>query len=650
MKLKKILYQFFLFFIIVFLSIYFKRNRIYIESNNKINEYEKNIDFSKYKTNIKAIALYLPQFHENKENNEFWGKGFTEWTNVKKAKPLFPGHHQPRIPGDEYGYLGYYDLKNVKAIENQVKLAKSHGIYGFGIYYYWFSGKTILKKPINKFIQHSYIEFHFLLIWANENWTKRWNGGDNEILLKQEYKPKDPENFIKDIKKYIKDKRYIRINDKPVIGLYEPNKIPNLKTTISIWREKSRNIGIGEIFILICINRNKTLDFQKLNLFDAAYEFPPRNSFKNNRVSMKKTLIYSELLYISNHLNETNTNFQKFPFFRGSMVEWDNSPRIKNFELFENYSPEQFYIFNKIIINWTTQHYNKDLQFIFINAWNEWGEGSYLEPDDKYGYASINSLSKAIFNISFVDIHIPIVDYKIAVLLYLKNEYSIEEIINKINNIPYIYDLFIYINNKKNKDYDYLKKFIILKSNANFLKLDFFFNKKDNLLTFLYNFKDKAKNYKYICNINSNHYEDIDYYFDEWKNYLHNNLLGNTKIISEIISEFEKIKELGLIFPEIYYKSMIRYHGYINDFDLLYLNSILRKINSEVYLFQNFVDFPEGNMFWAKVSAIHQIFNLYSNIIFTQKYILMLENKLDKIWVFLAKINGFSYKKIFKHL
>ena len=201
MKLKKILYQFFLFFIIVFLSIYFKRNRIYIESNNKINEYEKNIDFSKYKTNIKAIALYLPQFHENKENNEFWGKGFTEWTNVKKAKPLFPGHHQPRIPGDEYGYLGYYDLKNVKAIENQVKLAKSHGIYGFGIYYYWFSGKTILKKPINKFIQHSYIEFHFLLIWANENWTKRWNGGDNEILLKQEYKPKDPENFIKDIKK-----------------------------------------------------------------------------------------------------------------------------------------------------------------------------------------------------------------------------------------------------------------------------------------------------------------------------------------------------------------------------------------------------------------------------------------------------------------
>ena len=475
-KLKIILYQYFLFFIIVLLLVNYKRNRIYIESDNKINEYEKNIDFSELKTNIKAIALYLPQFHENKENNKFWGKGFTEWTNVKKAKPLFIGHHQPRIPGDKNGYLGYYDLKYIKVIEAQVKLAKSHGIYGFGIYYYWFSGKTILKNPIINFIHHPYIEFHFLLIWVNENWTKRWNGGDNEILLKQEYMPNDPENFIKDIKKYIKDKRYIRIQEKPVIGLYEPNKIPNLKNTISIWREKSKAIGIGEIFILICINRNKTLDFQNLNLFDAAYEFPPRHSFQNNRVAIKKTLIYSELLYKNNLFNETNTNFQKFPFFRGSMVEWDNSPRIKNFELFENYSPEQFYIFNKIIINWTTHHYNNELQFIFINAWNEWGEGSYLEPDDKYGYASINSLSKAIFNISFIDILIPFGNNRIAVLLYLKNEYSIEKIINKINNIPYLYDLFIYINNKIIKDYDYLKNYIILNSNANFSNIKLFFN------------------------------------------------------------------------------------------------------------------------------------------------------------------------------
>ena len=234
------------------------KNIVYIEIDNKISEFEPNIDFSEFKSTIKAIALYLPQFHVIEENNKFWGEGFTEWTNVKKSKPRFKGHHQPRIPGDEKGYLGYYDLSEIKTLENQVKLAKSHGIYGFGIYYYWFSGKKVLEKPINLFIQNSHINFNFLLIWANENWSKRWDGRDQEILIKQEYKPSDPINFIKDIKKYIKDKRYIKIDKKPVLGLYEPSKIPNLQETIRIWREKSRELGIGEIYILISINRNKT--------------------------------------------------------------------------------------------------------------------------------------------------------------------------------------------------------------------------------------------------------------------------------------------------------------------------------------------------------------------------------------------------------
>ena len=225
------------------------KNFTYIEVDNKISEYEKNIDFSDLNTTIKVISLYLPQFHVIEENNKFWGKGFTEWTNVKKSKPKFIGHHQPRIPGDFFGYLGYYDLTDIKSIEKQIKLAKSHGIYGFGIYYYWFSGKKLLEKPIDLFLKNSYLNFNFLLIWANENWSKRWNGEDKEILIKQEYKENDPYNFIKDIKKYIKDKRYIKIDNKPVIGIYEPRSIPNLKKTITIWRETSRELGVGEIFI-----------------------------------------------------------------------------------------------------------------------------------------------------------------------------------------------------------------------------------------------------------------------------------------------------------------------------------------------------------------------------------------------------------------
>ena len=197
-------------------------------------------------------------------------------------------------------------------------------------------------------MKHSHIEFHFLLIWANENWTKKWNGGDQEILIKQEYRQNDPQKYIKDIKKYIIDRRYIRIDNKPVLGLYEPSKIPNLARTISIWREKSKELGIGNIFILICMNKNKTQDFERLNLFDGAYEFPPRNSFENLRIPNKRTLLYSELLYKSSLFNETRINFKNFSFFRGTMVEWDNSARTINHEIFENYSPEQFYIFNKI--------------------------------------------------------------------------------------------------------------------------------------------------------------------------------------------------------------------------------------------------------------------------------------------------------------
>jgi len=644
---QKLIIKLFFIFIIFIILVNANKNVIYIECDNIISDYEYDIDFSGLKTNIKAIALYLPQFHETKINNKFWGKGFTEWTNVKKSKPRFKGHNQPRIPLNESQYLGYYDLSEIKTIENQIRLAKSHGIYGFGIYYYWFSGKKVLQKPINIFLKHSYIEFHFLLIWANENWTKRWNGGDKEILIKQEYNSNDPENFIRDIKKYIIDKRYIKIDKRPILGLYEPSKIPNLHQTITIWREKSRDFGIGEIFILVCINKNQTHDLEKLNLFNASYEFPPRNSFENNRIPEKKTLIYSELIYKSSLLNETSLNLKKFPFFRGSMVEWDNSPRIQNYEIFDHYSPEQFYMFNKIIVNWTIQHYNKNRQFIFINAWNEWGEGSYLEPDDKYGYASINSLSKAIFNLPYSSNLTSIDKNKIAVLLYIHNKYSIEELVNKINNIPYLYDLFIY--NHNNINVEKLNQYIKFNSNAYYFESELSFKKGENLLAFLYNFRNKAKNYKYICNINSNHYKDI-FFLDEWKNYLHNNLLGDSNIISEIITDFEKNDKLGLIFPEKYYKSLIQFSDYISDLELNYLNLIFNKISPKTNIIHKLVDFPEGNMFWAKVSAIHQIFNLYSNMTLTRKTRLIIENNLENIWVFLAKINGFMYRKIFKHL
>ena len=608
------------------------------------------MDFSDLKTQIKAIALYLPQFHSIEENDKAWGKGFTEWTNVKKSRPLFKGHHQPRIPGDTYGYLSYYDLTNIQVIKSQVKLAKSHGIYGFGIYYYWFSGKKLLEKPIDLFIKYSNIDFGFLLIWANENWTKKWDGRDKEIFVKQEYFPEDPINFIKDIKKYIMDKRYIKVNGRPILGIYEPNKIPNLPKTIQIWRKKSIELGIGEIFILICINDGKIQDFQNFNLFDAAYEFPPRTSFQKHRIPNKRTLIYAEVLYNSYYFNDTNINISKLPFFRGLMLEWDNCPRNKYGAIFDHYSPEQFYMFNKIIIEWTNKHYNKDLRFIFINAWNEWGEGSYLEPDEKYGYASINSLSKAIFNLPYI--HRYNLEHlnktsSIAVVLQLFKENLIEEIVKKINNIPLIFDLFIYIDSKINKNN--IKQFIQLNSKASHFEI-ISFNKSYNfMISCFYHFIDNAKNYKYISNIICNEKKSNN--FEEWKNYIYNNLLGDSRIISEILTEFENNENLGLIFPERYYKSLIEFGDDINGFEIKYINFLLRKLYSDKYhILKSNTNFPEGNMFWAKLKAIYPIYSLYSKCIISKKYELILENYLEKIWTYIINYNGFVYKKIFKHL
>ena len=390
-----------------------------------------------------------------------------------------------------------------------------------------------------------------------------------------------------------------------------------------------------------------------MNLFDASYEFPPRNSFQNRRMVTNQTYIYSytELLYNSYNFNDSCLNNTNFHLFRGAMLEWDNCPRINFCVDFYNYSPQQFYIFNKIIVEWTRKHYKKPYRFIFINAWNEWGEGSYLEPDVNYGYSSINSLSRAIFNISYVqNVYNNIYNFRIAVIAYISNEDSILEIINKIFNIHYEFDLYIFSCVKLNfeKFIPHIKK----NSNINAFEIKLVLNRKESLLSYLIDFKTKSRNYKYICNLNVVKYNNISYY-EELKNYLLSNLLGDSKIITEIISNFEKNNNLGLIFPEKYIKSQIQFHDFINIFDMNYINCILRRIFSKevkISIARSFIDFPEGNMFWSKVGAIYQIFNLYSQKALTRKMKLIINNNLEKIWIFLIKFNGFFYKKIFKYL
>ncbi len=370
----------------------YQRNKCYNST------YQKDEDFSSYKTDIKTLAFYLPQYHEFKENNEWWGKGFMEWTNTKKSTPRFEGHYQPRTPHKDFGY---YTLDNIETIRKQIDLAKRHGIYGFCFYYYWFSGKRLMEKPGDLFLEDKSIDFPFCICWANENWTRTWDGLEKNVLIKQEYSKKDQKEFIKDAKKYLMDKRYIRIDDKPLILIYNPKEIPDFENTIKEWRKTAKKIGIGEICIWtkndLCNEEHKFTDY-----VDGEFDFPPHGigheASKIYGLPSSKIFNYEKIVEDIEHLYREH--FPLKPFYYTCTMGWDNSARRKEeYTIYYNYSLKSYYKWLRIIIEETRRRHPEDKRFLMINAWNEWAEGTYLEPDEKYGYANINTFSKAIFDL-----------------------------------------------------------------------------------------------------------------------------------------------------------------------------------------------------------------------------------------------------------
>ena len=355
---------------------------------------------------VKLIAFYLPQFHPFPENDKWWGVGFTEWTNVKPAQAQFQGHYQPHIPGE----LGYYNLTNPSIQHRQIELAKLYGIEGFCFYFYWFAGKILMETPTANYLSDKSLDFPFCLCWANENWTRRWDGKDQEILIEQQHSPEDDINFIKYISQYLRDSRYIRIENKPLILMYRPELLPSAKDTVKLWREWCRNNEIGEIYLAYTQSFCDTdpRDFG----FDAAIEFPPsslalnsidRNAFQHANVNCKITPTDTDFnctvtdwrifLY-----NSTKYKSQDYQLFRGVCPSWDNTPRRKNSSsIFLHSTPRLYKKWLKNAIDDTIKNQNiLDERLIFINAWNEWGEGAYLEPDDRYGYAYLDATRRAL--------------------------------------------------------------------------------------------------------------------------------------------------------------------------------------------------------------------------------------------------------------
>jgi glycosyltransferase involved in cell wall biosynthesis len=367
---------------------------------NTINKSEEYVPISYPsipETDIKLIAYYLPQYHPIPENDAWWGKGFTEWTNVSKAVPQFIGHYQPRLPGE----LGFYDLRIPEIQKRQAELARQYGLYGFCFHFYWFGGKTLLEKPILQFLENPEIDFHFCLSWANENWSRRWDGLDNDVLIGQNHSPEDDLEFIRYVSKYLKDKRYIRIGGKPFLAVFRPELLPDLRKTSERWRKWCRENGIGEIYLAFA-HSFECMNPEEMG-FDAAIEFAP-NTFPLleikdrfeivNEKYQGRILDYTSALAIAN-------NYVKPPYmkFRGVCPGWDNEPRRpgKGTTL-ANSSPKAYGEWLKIVCNYTANNFKPEEKLIFVNAWNEWAEGAYLEPDKKYGYAYLSKTAEILSN------------------------------------------------------------------------------------------------------------------------------------------------------------------------------------------------------------------------------------------------------------
>lgn len=344
-------------------------------------------------SSLRAIAIHLPQFHAIPENDTWWGKGFTEWTKVKKATPIFKGHYQPHIPLDQ----NYYDLKKNEALCKQAELARKFGIHGFCFYHYWFSGKKMLEQPTERMLELGKPDFPFMFCWANENWTKAWAGYDNKVLMEQTYSEEDDYCHFEYLIPFFKDHRYIKIDDKPVFIIYRSDLIPDINARTHRWRQIVKSHGIKDLY-LITVERYVLGHDPSGMGFDASMEFHPHSSLYPERIKndlfwkifrkldlqprISKSRIYRFSDYVKNAIKHVNNvSYKRFP---GLMPSWDNTPRREKGGLvFLDSTPKLYSRWLEHIVD-NFRPYSPQENLLFINAWNEWGEGNHLEPCEKW--------------------------------------------------------------------------------------------------------------------------------------------------------------------------------------------------------------------------------------------------------------------------
>lgn len=359
----------------------------------------------------KLVAMFFPQFHAIPENDDWWGKGFTDWDNVKSGVPQFPGHYQPRVPSGEK----YYDQSELSTLCGQIDLARTHGVYGFCHYHYWFDGKQLLQTPTDLILANRDIDFPFCLSWANETWSRRWDGRDSHVLIAQTHPP-TLESWKAHYDYLITawtDPRAIKVDGKPVFVIYRPQNIQKIDEMLAYWRQLAVQDGLAGLYFIF----QKTHDPGNLNClssFDAVFQFQPfeavhslgydrgaiqhsrwfklirrlperyQDKLRSLRAKWVRELTFHEY-DVAWRIASQIRPYERLTTFPGAFVDWDNTSRYKRrATIFRGATPAAFkYWLNKLVDSML--HRNLPENFIFLNAWNEWSEGAYLEPDEEYG-------------------------------------------------------------------------------------------------------------------------------------------------------------------------------------------------------------------------------------------------------------------------
>jgi lipopolysaccharide biosynthesis protein len=341
---------------------------------------------------VRLIAFYLPQFHPIPENDAWWGPGFTEWSNVVKGRPLFRGHDQPRLPAD----LGFYDLRLPETRQAQASLAREYGLHGFCYYHYWFNGRRLLQRPFEEVLASGSPDLPFCLCWANENWTRAWDGRDRDVLIAQQYSAADDRAHIQSLAAALRDPRYIRIDDKPLLLVYRASQLPNAAATAALWRDEALRLGVGEIFLAtVQAFVEDRMDPAHVG-FDAAVEFQPdwlnlgRPRRRNWRTG---TVTYDYAAVVSRMRQKTVPSYR---LFRCVAPGWDNSPRRRRQALvLSDSTPARYGEWLEHAIATSTPTAAGD-RVVFVNAWNEWAEGAHLEPCERFGRAYLEETRRVL--------------------------------------------------------------------------------------------------------------------------------------------------------------------------------------------------------------------------------------------------------------